>query len=613
MKKILLFTAVILLLSQIWQGAAQVTNFPWTEDFESSSDLPNGWTKIVYDTSNDVEISTDENHTPGGSQSVRFSSYDQSSDYNQYLFSEQIHVTAPYTELHFWHKKYDSSDETLEWAISAAPAVDSVHTWTAVLLDTDWQEEIIDLSAYVGRDIYIAWHYYGDYLYYVYLDDVSIQEPSSCPQPTSLSVIPVSSSAASVDWQGNGANQWVLEYGSSGFSPGSGTRITGLTSPHYDITGLSGASSYEVYVWADCGNDSSRVVSKTWVQPVSDNQTCRYAIQLSVGSNDLSTAMVTDNTAATDSGIEDPQCGEYAGGDLWFKTAVPGSGRVAFLTLPDNNDFDSAMAVYEGSCDTLSLAQCDDDDGYDLFSKIEYTGTPGDTVYVRVWSFDNEDQDTFKVVALEPPANDNCETATEVASLPFTQNEFALGNFRTPLVNDSIVNGLWYKFTVDQANDSITITVIPDTDTNTKIFLFSGNCGNLTPLIEDNRGDFGESDAIVFMPANHTTYYINVADGYPYDPINTYQIQISGNSTLRSVSFKDLNFDFHPNPTNGIIRWNATKTVEHIQITNLAGQVLLNTEQPAGNTLDISRLPQGVYLLHVRMDGKEGVYRIIKE
>lgn len=79
------------------------------------------------------------------------------------MFSEQIHVTAPYTQLTFWYKKFSGAAETLEWGISTTgQSSTDVTTWTAVnLTDADWQEETIDLSAYVGQDIYIAWHYYG--------------------------------------------------------------------------------------------------------------------------------------------------------------------------------------------------------------------------------------------------------------------------------------------------------------------------------------------------------------------------------------------------------------------------------------------------------------------
>ncbi len=615
MKKIILLTLFVG-FAYTWQAKSQVTSFPWTEDFESSTDLPAGWVKVLMDTSspNDVTITTSQNHTSGGTQSVRFSSYSSANDYNQYLFSLQIHVTDPYTELHFWHKKYNSSNETLEWGISNAQVVDSVHTWTAVSLETDWQEEVVDLSAYVGQDIYIAWHYYGNYLFYVYLDDVSIQEPPSCPAPSQVEVTANSTTEATVTWTANGPSQWNLEYGPTGFTQGSGTQVNGITTTSYHITGLTAGETYDVYVTADCGsNGTSTATSKTWTQPVVENQTCQQAIEIQVGSNDLSTAVITDNTGATNSNVGNPNCANYEGGDLWFYTVVPASGKVAFLTLEDQNYIDTGMAVYDGNCNNLTIYECDDDDGFSTRSKIEYSGTAGDTIYIRTWEYGNNSYGTFKIVALTPPANDNCETATEVASFPFTQNEFALGNFRQPYVNGNDLNGLWYKFTVAQANDSITVSVTPDTDSNTKILIYSGDCANLTAVGNNDSGGNGARDSITFMPADNTTYFVNVAEHRINNPIKNYQISISGNVTLATQSLNTTKFNFYPNPTNGMIQWNANGTVRRMQVTNLTGQVLIDISRPQTNALDISRLPQGVYLLRVRMDGKEGVYRIIKE
>lgn len=156
---------------------SQINDFPYLMDFEAQSTIPVGWTKIVQ-TGNDITINdgTSYNHSPEGSKSLRFSSYSNSYDYNQYLFTAPIEVTAPYTHLSFWHKMYTSSVETLEWGIATTTNPDH-YTWTAV--DLDWnsfQESTVDLSAYVGQTIYLGFHYYGDYAYYVYLDDISITQ-----------------------------------------------------------------------------------------------------------------------------------------------------------------------------------------------------------------------------------------------------------------------------------------------------------------------------------------------------------------------------------------------------------------------------------------------------
>jgi hypothetical protein len=155
---------------------ATISSFPYVVDFESDTFLPQGWSKIVH-AGNDITRSGSANNTPGGGFSARFSSFSSSADYNQYLFTAPIAVTAPYTFLSFWHKKSNDVAETLEWGIATDTDPGS-YTWTEVTLsNTQFQKTMVDLSAYVGQTVFIGFHYFGDYAYYVYLDDVTIGEP----------------------------------------------------------------------------------------------------------------------------------------------------------------------------------------------------------------------------------------------------------------------------------------------------------------------------------------------------------------------------------------------------------------------------------------------------
>ncbi len=47
---------------------------------------------------------------------------------------------------------------------------------------------------------------------------------------------------------------YIIEYGLSGFTPGTGTTVTTTGSPYF-LTGLTAGSTYDFYVWADCGDD----------------------------------------------------------------------------------------------------------------------------------------------------------------------------------------------------------------------------------------------------------------------------------------------------------------------------------------------------------------------
>jgi len=161
-----------------------IRNYPYTQTFEEETFPPLGWTTIVH-SGNDITQDSTKNHSNPGQYSVRFSSYNQADDYNQYLFTAPVFVRAPYFKLTFWHIKENTSDETLEWGISTNtnPAD---FTWNPVTLSsTDWQRTEINLRSYIGRTVYIGFHYYGNYKYYVYLDDIKISAaiPANIPTP----------------------------------------------------------------------------------------------------------------------------------------------------------------------------------------------------------------------------------------------------------------------------------------------------------------------------------------------------------------------------------------------------------------------------------------------
>ena len=76
---------------------------------------------------------------------------------------------------------------------------------------------------------------------------------STCAIPTGLSSSNVTASSAHVSWTpgANNTGSWIVEYGTEGFTSGSGTQMT-VSAPSADITGLEAALTYDVYVRAVC-------------------------------------------------------------------------------------------------------------------------------------------------------------------------------------------------------------------------------------------------------------------------------------------------------------------------------------------------------------------------
>ena len=78
---------------------------------------------------------------------------------------------------------------------------------------------------------------------------------SGCAMPSGLTVSGIDANSATISWTGT-ADSYTVEYGETGFTPGTGTTAT-VTSTTYNLTGLDAATFYTIYVTADCGAEGT--------------------------------------------------------------------------------------------------------------------------------------------------------------------------------------------------------------------------------------------------------------------------------------------------------------------------------------------------------------------
>ncbi len=91
----------------------------------------------------------------------------------------------------------------------------------------------------------------GDYD--LYIDNVSILEVVSCVTPTALAITSSDLSSVTLGWLQVGTPTWEIEYGTPGFTPGTGAgTIMPTTNNPETVTGLTVNSFYDFYVRAIC-------------------------------------------------------------------------------------------------------------------------------------------------------------------------------------------------------------------------------------------------------------------------------------------------------------------------------------------------------------------------
>ncbi len=87
------------------------------------------------------------------------------------------------------------------------------------------------------------------------LDDIIIQAAPSCITPTVLNATSITSSSATLGWTTGGASNWRVEYGTTGFVLGTGSKVSATTNPIV-VTGLMPNTTYQFYVKDSCSTTS---------------------------------------------------------------------------------------------------------------------------------------------------------------------------------------------------------------------------------------------------------------------------------------------------------------------------------------------------------------------
>jgi len=191
----------------------------------------------------------------------------------------------------------------------------------------------------------------------------------------------------------------------------------------YTFTSVVGLNYY-VYVahWDSASSTTgSFVISRTCATPPPPmtNDDCAGAITLTVDTS-CNYSYFTNATATASGGAPAPGCGNYLGGDVWFKLVVPANGVIRVNSLGQVVT-DGGMALYTGTCGSLTLVSCDDSSSANPgdMPLISQSGlTPGSTVYIRVWEYGNNNNGTFALCVTTPDCTTGSGIGTSALGCP---------------------------------------------------------------------------------------------------------------------------------------------------------------------------------------------------
>lgn len=256
----------------------------FVEDFEATG----GWTgdiaasgaeNWIYRSGGTPSSGTGPNGAHSGSQYVFVETSGAGVGTPVSLVSPAIDMSAGLqaAELSFWLHAVGAQIGTLSVGVgtSATGPFTSVFTYSGPIQAAQADPYVnvgADLTAYLGQTIYLEFLYTtnGGYRGDIAIDLVEITSCVNCPAPSNLSATNVTADSATLAWTENGtATQWEVEFGTNGYTLGSGTSVVTTSNPHI-LTGLTPVTVYDYYVRAICGpGDTSGFVG-----PISFTTAC---------------------------------------------------------------------------------------------------------------------------------------------------------------------------------------------------------------------------------------------------------------------------------------------------------------------------------------------------
>lgn len=270
----------------IWVGpytfntlCGPIAVFPWLETFEASTtSIPNCWFNDTADDADWIFRSGSIGHgattdntlgTALGYYAGLDDSHSSTTDTLNNLVTPELDLnllTNP--RLNFFY--YIGNDNVLTstlyidvfdgtfWNMAVA---------TISFTQAGWLQQFVDLTPYKSGVSKIRFRGVEttDFNSDISIDDVMVEETPSCPDPSALGSFNATQSTADIYWTmgSNGATS-IVEYGITGFTPGTGTTVIS-TNDTITLTSLSAITTYDFCVTDSCGvGDVSNTVCGTF-------------------------------------------------------------------------------------------------------------------------------------------------------------------------------------------------------------------------------------------------------------------------------------------------------------------------------------------------------------
>ena len=603
---------------------------PYTESFENASNPLECWSIFYpsdsHNPENDVTVNNDQQFS--GQNSLRFSSYEVGSPYDQYLISPELNINDT-LEISFKYRALEGSDESFEFGLSTnSDAPLSFVSWNETVTDANESWKTYKALILPGTTNFVI-HYNSIYEYYLYIDDIRINYPGQCDVANNLMASEIAETSAKISWEGS-ADVFKIEYGFAGFNKGDGFTVSETNDNSANLYDLIPGTEYYAYVITNCGG------TEIYSEPISfttdETFICNAVNQIYAESIATNEALIVweSTEEQTSWNIEYGLTGFTQGEGITFENLFDPAIEIKYLEA--NTTYDFYVQVY-----------CDENNEYTDWSQ-KFTFTTNPEFIVQLPDHIDIVKPTVDLIALDSTIyicdNSNYEikidfalTNTseikilEGAKIPYTielqsKNQVIPMNIELPCC---ILPGKTYNFSenveISNPNESDLITI--GLSSLWRDNSYSSDIIEVFIVSNDIRFD-NETDGIIqvdqlpeFISADYESNFDYSSISYIWNDnvlgesriVNTegsYSITISTDfcEITKSVNVDKIidenqnQFDIYPNPSqNGQLNLiNNSNEIINVEIYDAAGRNVFSTSlSNVVEEIDLSNLAAGIY------------------
>ncbi|WP_118950295.1 T9SS type A sorting domain-containing protein [Taibaiella helva] len=284
--------------------------------------------------------------------------------------------------------------------------------------------------------------------------------------------------------------------------------------PGFSLITVTPGTTYYIRVFTyatGASGDFSVCVSVPPPPPANDD--CAGAVALTASATITCGGVVSGTTESATHSNETASSANDGGtnDDVWYTFVASGSTQKITLSNLNGPATDMSMAVYSGSCGTLTEIQYSDPE-----TMVVSGLTAGTTYYLRVWTYSDAagDYASFDVCVTNaiPPANDNCTNAVAITPSTLvctpvsgtTENATHSNEVASSANDNGTDDDVWYSFVASASSQIIDLTNI-NGSTDMSMAVYSGSCGALTEIQYSDP----ETMTVAGLTAG-TTYYLRV-------------------------------------------------------------------------------------------------------